>query len=101
MNKELQIVLENGLNELYLTQQKECILTAITNLPNLTSLSVFSFIFSDNSSNGKLISQTLNLLRRILPLLPSDYDYSQFYLQINAISINDVDFNHFIFLSIF
>ena len=55
MNKELQIVLETGLNELYLTQQKECILTSISTLPNIKKVGTEEFLLEVNETLKKLM----------------------------------------------
>ncbi|EKE40488.1 hypothetical protein ENUP19_0370G0029 [Entamoeba nuttalli] len=85
-------VLEVGFNELYCIQQKECIIQGITSLPDVSSLSTFSFILSDTTSSGRLITSTLNLMRRCIPLLPTSFDFIQLYNQIISTTTNDVDF---------
>ncbi|KAL7716716.1 Sec7 domain protein [Entamoeba marina] len=85
-------ILSCGFAELYTIQQLPLIKKSSDALPDSSSLSVFSFLLTDTTISSKMVTAILNLLRRVIPTLPSDYDFGSFYTVISKSTVSDVDY---------
>ncbi|ELP89066.1 hypothetical protein EIN_165260 [Entamoeba invadens IP1] len=92
---EVVSILIVGFNEMNMIEQKECISAGMGYLPSVSSLNTLTLILSDGTSTPRLITTTLNLLRRILPYL-IDFDYVALYTQIVNAKVIEADYTQLV-----